>query len=233
MSAVPTQADKQARLASILACAPVMPVVTLDAADDALPMACALAAGGIGAIEVTLRTAAGLDAIRAIATAGLPGVVVGAGTVLDARQVEAAHAAGAGFLVSPGVSPHLLAAAERSGLPWLPGIATAGEALALMERGYRQFKFFPAAASGGIKWLAAVRAPLAQARFCPTGGVTAANAAEYLALPNVACVGGSWVAPRALIAAHAWSDIERLASAAAALVHQGGQGNAVNAGGVT
>ncbi len=220
MMAPAARVDRQARLAAILARAPVVPVVTLDAVEDALPMARALAAGGIAAIEVTLRTAAGIDAIRAIA-AGLPEVVVGAGTVLNVQQIEAATAAGAGFLVSPGVAPELLEAAGHSRLPWLPGIATAGEALALMELGYRQFKFFPAAASGGVQWLSAMRAPLAQARFCPTGGVTAANAAAYLALANVACVGGSWVAPRALIAAHAWSDIERLARAATALSRAG------------
>lgn len=216
MSDARLQADRQTRLAAILARASVVPVVTIDAADDALPMARALAAGGIGAIEITLRTAAGIDAIRAIAK-DLPNVAVGAGTVLEAAQIEAATAAGAGFLVSPGVAPKLLDAAERSRLPWLPGVATAGEAMALLERGYRQFKFFPAAASGGVNWLAAVRAPLAQARFCPTGGVNATNAAEFLALPNVVCVGGSWVAPRKLVAAHAWADIERLARAAAAL----------------
>lgn len=216
MTDLVTQTDKQTRLAAILARAPVVPVVTIEAARDAVPMARALAAGGIGAIEVTLRTPAGIDAIRAIAD-GVPDVVVGAGTVLDARQLEAATAAGARFLVSPGVAPALLEAAERSALPWLPGVATAGEALALMERGYRQFKFFPAVACGGVAWLAAVRAPVAQARFCPTGGVTQANAPEFLALPNVVCVGGSWVAPRALIAAQAWGDIERLAHAAAAL----------------
>ncbi|HEU0198698.1 MAG TPA: bifunctional 4-hydroxy-2-oxoglutarate aldolase/2-dehydro-3-deoxy-phosphogluconate aldolase [Nevskiaceae bacterium] len=223
MSVVATQADKQARLAAILARAPVVPVVTIDDAQDALPMARVLAAGGIGAIEITLRTAAGMAAIRAIAD-GAPDVVVGAGTVLDAHQIDAATAAGAGFLVSPGAAPKLLDAAEHSTLPWLPGIATVGEALALVERGYRQFKFFPAVAAGGVNWLSAARAPLAQARFCPTGGVTQTNAAEFLVLPNVVCVGGSWVAPRALVAAHAWGDIERLARDAAALVYQMGRG---------
>jgi 2-dehydro-3-deoxyphosphogluconate aldolase/(4S)-4-hydroxy-2-oxoglutarate aldolase len=216
MTAIPSQADKQARLAAVLARAPVVPVVTIDDAHDALPLARALAAGGIGAIEITLRTAAGIDALRAIAQ-GLPDVAVGAGTVLDAAQVEAAIAAGATFLVSPGVAPALLDAVEHASVPWLPGIATAGEAMTLMERGYRHFKFFPAAASGGAKWLAGVRAPLADARFCPTGGVNAANAAEFLALPDVVCVGGSWVAPRKLIATHAWGEIERLARAAVKL----------------
>lgn len=200
----------QTQTAAILARAPVVPVVTIDAADDAVPMARALAAGGIGAIEITLRTPAGIDAIRAIAD-NVPEVAVGAGTVLDARQVEAATAAGARFLVSPGVTPHLLEAAGHAGVPWLPAVATVGGVMHLMEYGYRYFKFFPAAASGGTRWLAAVHGPLAQARFCPTGGINAANAADYLALPNVVCVGGSWLAPRQLIATHAWSNIERLA----------------------
>lgn len=211
-----TPSDKTAQLAAILARAPVLPVVTLDSAEDAVPVARALVAGGIGAIEITLRTAAGLEAVRAIA-ADVPGLVVGAGTVVDVQHVDAARAAGARFIVSPGTAPALLDAAERSPLPWLPGVATASEVMQLMERGHRHFKFFPAAAAGGPAWLAALHGPLPLARFCPTGGVNATNAAAYLGLPNVACVGGSWLTRRECVARHAWGEIERVARAAVAL----------------
>lgn len=211
-----SQATKQQQLAEILALAPVVPVVIVDDAAHAVPMARALVAGGIRAIEVTLRTAAALDAIRAVA-AEVEGAVVGVGTVLDGSQLEAARRAGARFAVSPGASPGLLDAADDDELPLLPGAATAGEAMTLLERGHRHLKFFPAVPAGGAKLLAAWASPLPQIRFCPTGGIGLANAPEFLALPNVACVGGSWLVPSDKLKAGDWSGIERLAREAALL----------------
>lgn len=211
-----SQETKQQQLAEILALAPVVPVVIVDDAAHAVPMARALVAGGIRAIEVTLRTPAALDAIRAIA-AEVEGAVTGVGTVLDGTQLEAARKAGARFAVSPGVAPKLLDAADGDELPLLPGVATAGEAMALLERGYRHLKFFPAAPAGGAKLLAAWASPLPQIRFCPTGGIKLANAPEFLALPNVACVGGSWLTPADKLKAGDWGGIEQLAREAAAL----------------
>jgi len=207
---------KQHRLAEILALAPVIPVVTVGNAAHAVPMARALVAGGIRAIEVTLRTPAALDAIRSIA-AEVEDAMVGVGTVLDGTQLEAARKAGARFAVSPGASPKLLDAAENDELPLLPGVATASEAMTLLERGYRHLKFFPAVPAGGAKLLAAWASPLPQIRFCPTGGISLANAPDFLALPNVACVGGSWLTPKDKLAAGDWAGIERLAREAAAL----------------
>jgi 2-dehydro-3-deoxyphosphogluconate aldolase/(4S)-4-hydroxy-2-oxoglutarate aldolase len=179
-------------------------------------MARALVAGGIPAIEVTLRTPAALDAIRAIA-AEVEGAVIGVGTVLSAKDLEAARQAGARFAVSPGVSPRLLDAADDSELPLLPGVATAGEAMTLLERGYRHLKFFPAVPAGGHKLLGAWASPLPQIRFCPTGGISLANAGDFLALPNVLCVGGSWLTPADKLVSGDWAGIERLAREAAAL----------------
>ncbi|WP_333734830.1 bifunctional 4-hydroxy-2-oxoglutarate aldolase/2-dehydro-3-deoxy-phosphogluconate aldolase, partial [Streptomyces sp. IBSBF 3010] len=176
---------------SVLDLAPVVPVVVLEDAADAVPLARALVAGGLPAIEVTLRTAAALDAIRAIA-AEVPDAVVGAGTVISARNVADTVAAGARFLVSPGWTDALLDAMKGSGLPFLPGVSTTSEVVALLERGVTEMKFFPAEAAGGTAYLKALSAPLPQARFCPTGGISAASAPSYLALPNVGCVGGSW-----------------------------------------
>jgi 2-dehydro-3-deoxyphosphogluconate aldolase/(4S)-4-hydroxy-2-oxoglutarate aldolase len=211
-----SQETKQHRLAELLALGPVVPVVIVDDAAHAVPMAKALVAGGIRAIEVTLRTQAALDAIRAIATEA-EGAVVGVGTGLDGAQLDAARKAGARFAVSPGASPRLLDAADASELPLLPGIATAGEAMTLLERGYRHLKFFPAVPAGGARLLAAWASPLPQIRFCPTGGISLASAPEFLALPNVACVGGSWLAPSDKLEAGDWSGIERLAREAALL----------------
>lgn len=210
------QETKQQQLAATLALAPVVPVVVVDVLAHAVPMARALVAGGIRAIEVTLRTPVAMDAIRAIA-AEVEGAEVGVGTVLDGRQLETARAAGARFAVSPGASPALLDAADACALPLLPGAATAGEAMALLERGYRHLKFFPAVPAGGTKLLAAWASPLPQIRFCPTGGINAANAPEFLALPNVVCVGGSWLTPKDKLLAGDWAGIEELARAAAAL----------------
>lgn len=195
--------------------APVIPVLVIRDAAHARPLAEALIAGGLPALEVTLRTPAALDAIRAMAD--VPGGHVGAGTLITPNDVRAAKAAGARFGVSPGATPALLDACEAEGLPLLPGAATASEAMALLERGYMTQKFFPAEASGGTPALAAIGGPLPQIGFCPTGGIGAANAAQYLRLPNVICVGGSWVAPRALVEAGSWAEITELARAASGL----------------
>nr|WP_202420871.1 bifunctional 4-hydroxy-2-oxoglutarate aldolase/2-dehydro-3-deoxy-phosphogluconate aldolase [Actinomadura rayongensis] len=196
--------------------APVVPVVVLDDADAAVPLARALVAGGLPVIELTLRTPAALPAIERVA-AEVPDAVVGAGTVVRRADAEQAAKAGARFLVSPGCTPALRAAMADTGVPFLPGVATASEALALLEEGVTALKFFPAEAAGGIPYLKALGGPLPQVRFCPTGGVTVANAPGYLALPNVGCVGGTWLTPRDAIAAGDWARIEELARAAAAL----------------
>ncbi|GHI95996.1 bifunctional 4-hydroxy-2-oxoglutarate aldolase/2-dehydro-3-deoxy-phosphogluconate aldolase [Streptomyces olivaceus] len=202
--------------ASVLDLAPVVPVVVVDELADAVPLARALVAGGLPAIEVTLRTPVALDAIRAIA-AEVPGAVVGAGTVITAEQVGEVVAAGARFLVSPGWTDGLLDAMRASGVPFLPGVSTTSEVVALLERGVREMKFFPAEAAGGTAYLKALAAPLPQARFCPTGGIGPASAPEYLALPNVGCVGGSWMLPKDAVAGRDWGRVEALAREAAAL----------------
>ncbi|MFE3520085.1 bifunctional 4-hydroxy-2-oxoglutarate aldolase/2-dehydro-3-deoxy-phosphogluconate aldolase [Streptomyces sp. NPDC059161] len=201
---------------SVLDLAPVLPVVVIDKAADAVPLARALVAGGLPAIEVTLRTPGALDAIRAIA-AEVPDAVVGAGTVITPAAVADAVAAGARFLVSPGWSPALLAAMKTAGMPFLPGVSTASEVVALLEQGVREMKFFPAEAAGGTPYLKSLAAPLPQARFCPTGGITPAAAPSYLALPNVGCVGGTWMLPPDAIAAGDWPRVRALAHEAARL----------------
>lgn len=208
--------QKQKLIESTLRLAPVVPVVIIEDARAAVPMARALVAGGIPAIEVTLRTPAALDAIRAIAEE-VEGAVVGVGTVLSAKDLRAAHKAGARFAVSPGVSPGLLDAADDSDLPLLPGVATAGEAMTLLERGYHYLKFFPAVPAGGHKLLGAWASPLPQIRFCPTGGISLANARDFLSLPNVVCVGGSWLTPTDKLHSGDWAGIELLAREAVAL----------------
>ncbi|MFG3057090.1 bifunctional 4-hydroxy-2-oxoglutarate aldolase/2-dehydro-3-deoxy-phosphogluconate aldolase [Streptomyces sp. NPDC048231] len=200
----------------VLDLAPVVPVVVVADAADAVPLARALVAGGLPAIEVTLRTPAGLDAIRAIA-AEVADAVVGAGTVITPAQVSDSVAAGARFLVSPGWTDSLLAAMQASGVPFLPGVSTTSEVVALLERGVREMKFFPAQAAGGTAYLKSLAGPLPQARFCPTGGIGPANAPEYLALPNVGCVGGTWMLPQDAIEAKDWALVERLAREAAGL----------------
>ncbi|MCE8517793.1 bifunctional 4-hydroxy-2-oxoglutarate aldolase/2-dehydro-3-deoxy-phosphogluconate aldolase [Ruegeria pomeroyi] len=195
--------------------APIVPVLVIDDAAHARPLAEALVAGGLPALEVTLRTPAALEAIRIMAQ--VPGGVVGAGTLVTPEDVRAAKAAGARFGVSPGATDRLLAACEAEGLPLLPGAATASEAMRLLERGYDMLKFFPAEASGGAPALKAIGAPLPQIGFCPTGGVSPQNAESYLSLPNVVCAGGSWVAPKNMVAAGDWAGIEALARTAAAL----------------
>ncbi len=203
-------------LDDILDAAPVIPVVIIDRLEDAVPLARALLAGGLPVIEITLRTSVGLEAIRAIA-AEVPGALVGVGTVLEPGQYTAAAQAGARFAVSPGATPRLLDAAAGAGLAPLPGIATASEAMALIERGYRFAKFFPAEPAGGAAFLAAIASPLPQLKFCPTGGITLDSAPRYLKLPNVVCVGGSWMVNRATIAAGDWGAISAAAREAAAL----------------
>jgi 2-dehydro-3-deoxyphosphogluconate aldolase/(4S)-4-hydroxy-2-oxoglutarate aldolase len=204
-----------------LAPAPVVPVVVVEDAADAVPLARALVAGGLTAIEVTLRTPAALDAIREISGA-VPQAVVGAGTVIAPEQVTACGAAGARFLVSPGWTDALLTAMRASGLPFLPGVSTTSEVVALLERGVREMKFFPAQAAGGTAYLRSLAGPLPQARFCPTGGIGPGNAPEYLALPNVGCVGGSWMVPADAVTARDWARIEGLARTASYLRAEGG-----------
>jgi 2-dehydro-3-deoxyphosphogluconate aldolase / (4S)-4-hydroxy-2-oxoglutarate aldolase len=203
-------------IAAIATRAPVIPVLTIERAVDAVPLARALVKGGLPVLEVTLRTPAALDALRAIA-ADVPDAILGAGTVLNAEQLDAARRSGARFVVSPGCTPALAQAARASGLPFLPGMQTVSEAMALSDLGFRLMKFFPAGQAGGVEWLKAVAAPLAGLRFCPTGGIGADTAPSYLALPNVVCVGGSWVAPRDAVAAGDWQRVERLAAVAAGL----------------
>jgi 2-dehydro-3-deoxyphosphogluconate aldolase/(4S)-4-hydroxy-2-oxoglutarate aldolase len=202
--------------ASLLDLAPVVPVVVIEDARDAVPLARALVAGGLPAIEVTLRTPAALAAIGEIARA-VPGAVVGAGTVIRPGQVAEAVTAGSRFLVSPGWTDVLLEAMRASGVPFLPGVSTASEVVALLERGVREMKFFPAQAAGGTAYLRSLSGPLPQARFCPTGGIGPASAPDYLALPNVGCVGGSWMLPQDAVAARDWDRVEALAREAAAL----------------
>ncbi|MFC3576570.1 bifunctional 4-hydroxy-2-oxoglutarate aldolase/2-dehydro-3-deoxy-phosphogluconate aldolase [Streptomyces yaanensis] len=218
-SSLPRSSYAAASRVPVLDLAPVVPVVVIEDADNAVPLARALVAGGLPAIEVTLRTAAGLDAIRAIA-AEVVDAVVGAGTVITPRQVTDCVAAGARFLVSPGWTDALLAAMQASGVPFLPGVSTTSEVVALLERGVREMKFFPAQAAGGTAYLKSLAGPLPQARFCPTGGIGPANAPDYLALHNVGCVGGTWMVPDDAIAAKDWTRVERLAREAAGLRHR-------------
>lgn len=200
----------------VLEAAAVIPVVVLDDARPAVALARALVAGGLPAIEVTLRTRAALDAVRAM-VAEVEGAIVGVGTVRTPQDFAAAEQAGARFAVSPGATPALVAAARASALPWLPGAATASEAMRLAEHGFHAQKFFPAEAAGGVAALRALHGPLPELRFCATGGIGPDNAPAYLALPNVRCVGGSWPTPPALVAAGDWAAIEALARAAACL----------------
>ena len=205
-----------ASLAETLGEQRVVAVVTIERATDALPVADALCAGGVPAIEITLRSPVARSAIEAIAKAR-PDVIVGAGTVRDAPSLRSAREAGAQFVVSPGFTPALHAAAAAAAMPWLPGVATASEILVAQEAGYVLLKFFPAEAAGGPRALRAFAAVFPEVRFCPTGGVTAENLGAYLELPNVACVGGTWLTPQALIAAREWSKIKDLAARAVEL----------------
>lgn len=209
----PQDASTYAR--EICGLAPVIPVLVVNEVAYGVPLAEALVAGGLPVLEVTLRTPAALEVIRAMAS--VPGGVVGAGTLLTARDVAAAKEAGALFGVSPGVTDELLAACEAEELPLLGGVATVGEAMRMLARGYDVMKFFPAEANGGAPALKAFSGPLPQVHFCPTGGVTPENAMSYLSLPNVLCVGGSWVANTGLMSAGKWDEIEALAKTASKL----------------
>lgn len=209
----PNDASKKTR--ETCALAPIVPVLVIEDVQSARPLAEALVAGGLAALEVTLRTPAALNAIRAMAD--VPGGQVGAGTLITPEDVRAAKAAGASFGVSPGATDELLAACEAEDLPLLPGAATATEAMRLLAHGYDMLKFFPAEASGGAPALKAIGAPLPQITFCPTGGINPENAASYLNLPNVLCAGGSWVAPKDLVVTGDWAGVETLARSAASL----------------
>lgn len=207
------QATQEAMKICLLA--PIVPVIVVDDPAHAAPLAKALIAGGLPALEVTLRTPAALEAITEMSR--VQGGHVGAGTLLTPADVIAAKEAGATFGVSPGATDYLLDACEDAELPLLPGAATATEAMRLLERGYSMLKFFPAEASGGAAALKGIGAPIPQVKFCPTGGVSMKNARDYLSLPNVVCAGGSWVAPKDKMLAGDWDGIEALAREAAAL----------------
>lgn len=200
----------------IMRAAPVIPVMMIDKLDHAVPLARALVEGGLNVLEITLRTPVALDAIRAI-VAEVEGAIVGAGTILTPQQLDHVAALRCKFAVSPGFTPALLDAARTCPCPLLPGAASASEVMQLLDHGYDRLKFFPAEAAGGTPFLKSLASPLPDAKFCPTGGVTPDNAKSYLGLPNVLCVGGSWVVPKDAIEAEDWARITDLASAAARL----------------
>lgn len=210
-----TPTEQSARALLLCQMAPVIPVLVIHDLSHARPLAEALVAGGLPVLEVTLRTAVALDAIAAMSE--VAGAVVGAGTVLTAANMRDAKQAGAQFAVSPGATPTLIDAARTEEVPLLPGAQTCSEVMALLEHGYSVQKFFPAEAIGGVDALKSISGPLPQVIFCPTGGITVARAPDYLRLPNVACVGGSWIAPAALMAAGDWAAITALAKTASAL----------------
>ena len=199
----------------ILEAGPVVPVMVIHDLAHAVPLARALVAGGVRVLEIVLRTPVALDAIRAIACE-VPEAMTGAGTVVTGRDLQAVTAAGALFAISPGLTPGLLDAGMEGPIALIPGIATISELMLGMDKGYRQFKFFPAEAAGGIEMLKAIGGPFPQVRFCPTGGISAANYRDYLALKNVACVGGSWIVATDLVAARNWDAITELAAATVA-----------------
>jgi len=203
-------------LEQITSASPVVPVMVIERLEDAVPLAQALINGGLLALEVTLRTPVALDAIKTIKQA-LPDAMVGAGTILNAKDLQAAADAGARFIVTPGTSPALLKALVNCELPVLPGVSTPSEALALYELGFTTLKFFPAEAAGGVAMLKSIGGPVPQLSFCPTGGINLNNAEQYLALKNVVCVGGSWMVPAELIKNQQWQEIEDLARQAASL----------------
>ncbi|MCC5956095.1 MAG: bifunctional 4-hydroxy-2-oxoglutarate aldolase/2-dehydro-3-deoxy-phosphogluconate aldolase [Natronohydrobacter sp.] len=210
-----TPAEQSQHAIALCQMAPVIPVLVIEDIAHALPLAQALVAGGLPVLEITLRTECALDAIAAMA--GVEGAVVGAGTVLSAAQMEAAKAAGARFAVSPGATPALIDAARVNDMPLLPGAQTCSEVMVLLEQGYTVQKFFPAESIGGAGALKSIGGPLPQVTFCPTGGISVSRAPDYLALPNVACVGGSWVAPKDAMIKGDWQAITDLARAASQL----------------
>jgi 2-dehydro-3-deoxyphosphogluconate aldolase/(4S)-4-hydroxy-2-oxoglutarate aldolase len=199
----------------IMRSASVIPVIAIDDPEHAVPLARALVAGGIRVLEVTLRTPHGLGAIRAMAQ--VEGAIVGVGTLTQPEEFAAARDAGAVFGVSPGLTPALVEAARKSGLPLLPGVMTPSEVMAAREAGFRELKLFPAVPAGGVGMLGAIAGPLPDVTFCPTGGISPATAPQFLALKNVACVGGSWLTPKETIWAGDWDRITELAREAAAL----------------
>ena len=209
-------ARHSAQVDAVFALAPIIPVLTIERLDDALPLARALADNGLPVLEITLRTACAVDAIALIARE-LPNACVGAGTVLNARDLDAVVQAGARFAISPGATDTLYRIGAECPIPLIPGIATASELMRGLEHGWRRFKFFPAESSGGIAALKGFGGPLPMARFCPTGGIDATKAPAYLALPNVACVGGSWMLPADAIKAGDWARIGALAAEASSL----------------
>ncbi|HEY5784617.1 MAG TPA: bifunctional 4-hydroxy-2-oxoglutarate aldolase/2-dehydro-3-deoxy-phosphogluconate aldolase [Microlunatus sp.] len=200
---------------SPLGVSPIIPVVVIDDPAHAVPLALALLAGGVAIIEVTLRTPRALDAVAAIA-AEVPEIALEVGSVLTAAQVDQALAVGSDFLVSPGASPALLERLVAAPVPVLPGVATVSEVLTALDHGLAELKFFPAGPAGGPAYLAAIGGPVPQVRFCPTGGVTATNLRDYLAVPGVAAVGGTWLTPKAMIGSEDWAGITALAAAAVA-----------------
>ncbi|WP_315755439.1 MULTISPECIES: bifunctional 4-hydroxy-2-oxoglutarate aldolase/2-dehydro-3-deoxy-phosphogluconate aldolase [unclassified Bradyrhizobium] len=208
--------DKRAKLDAVFALAPVIPVITIEDAAHAVPLARALVTGGLRVIEITLRTQAGLDAARAIIDE-VPDAVVGIGTVLTPADYERAARLGAAFAISPGLSIGLLDAANAGEMPFAPGIQTASDLIACVTRGYELVKFFPAVPAGGLAALDALAGPFPNVRFCPTGGINAGNAAQWLAHKKVVAIGGSWVAPAADIKAGAWAAIEQRAREATKL----------------
>lgn len=201
----------------ILKVAPVVPVMVVERLEDAVPLAQALYNGGLKVLEITLRTPVALDAIRAMVDALPEDAVIGAGTIITPEDLDNAVKAGSKFLVSPGTTPALIEAAKKSPVPLLPGIATPSEAMNLLTQGFTHLKFFPAESAGGVSMVKSIGGPLPQITFCPTGGIDLAKAPSYLALPNVACVGGTWMAPKNLIADQRWDEIEKLAREAASL----------------
>lgn len=203
-------AAKTQMLLDLLDGQPVIPVIRIERAADAAPLARALAAGGLRAIEITLRTPDALEAIRRVA-AEVPEAIVGAGTILNPAQFQQAAAAGSKFIVSPGLTQALIDAAVDSPVPLLPGAITPGEIMTARDAGIDFLKFFPAEQAGGAAFLKALASPIADVKFCPTGGVSASNAPDYLSLPNIVCVGGSWVAPDAYVKEGRWAEIEALA----------------------
>ena len=201
----------------ILKVAPVMPVMVVERLEDAVPLARALYEGGLKVLEITLRTPVALDAVKAMRKDLPEDAVIGVGTVVTPEDLQRAVDAGAQFLVSPGTTPELIEAARNSSVPLLPGVATPTEAMYLYTQGFKYLKFFPAEAAGGVPMMKSIGGPLPQITFCPTGGVNLDNAPNYLALPNVACVGGTWMAPTKLIASQNWTEIKTLATEAAQL----------------
>ena len=201
---------------NLLASNPVIPVITLDRVEDAVPLAEALVAGGLKVLEVTLRTESAIEGIKQIIK-HVPGAIVGTGTVCNEQQIKLSEDIGCQFMISPGATDKLLQAAQKSSIPFLPGISSVSELMRGLEYGHRDFKFFPAEAAGGVPVLKAMAGPFSDVKFCPTGGIGLHNVLAYLALPNVLCVGGSWIAQPKLIQAKNWAEIEKLAREAVAL----------------